>query len=361
MDLRLEMVHLQLTRQCNLNCWFCGQRKNLGDRDEIKALGTEEWLKVVTALDGISRRDAVAKCNPKAKFAPAAKPSVMLWGGEPLISPGVDEIAHVLHNKGYQIGMVTNGTLLDRHEEMVSQCLKKIYVSIDGPEPLHDSIRGNGTFQKIKDNLRLIEKAAPHIPIVCMAVLTETLKEQLPTFLDALSDFPINELLLQDMIWLSEEEIGEYRNMMSREFSVDADEIKSWRVEGEKTEKTAAKTAAKTATKKSLEAKLSTAECSCIKINGKYPFKVQKMPHAHIYNIKKQCLSPYRHLHIMWNGETSFCTDFTDFSLGNVRERKLGDLFKGERAEKFRELVKKGSNPTCRHCSWVNKHDFYDL
>ncbi len=62
--------------------------------------------------------------------------------GEPLMSPCFDEIASTLHERGYRVGIVTNGTLLDRHAETVPYCLDKIYVSVDGPEQLHDSIRG---------------------------------------------------------------------------------------------------------------------------------------------------------------------------------------------------------------------------
>ena len=67
MERRLEMIHLQLTRQCNLSCWFCGQRKNsaLRDGQESMALKTEEWLGIVNELDA----------------AAGKKPSVMLWGG----------------------------------------------------------------------------------------------------------------------------------------------------------------------------------------------------------------------------------------------------------------------------------------
>ena len=285
MERRLEMIHLQLTRQCNLNCWFCGQRKNSALRDgkESMALKTEEWLGIVNELDA----------------AAGKKPSVMLWGGEPLMSPCFDEIASTLHERGYRVGIVTNGTLLDRHAETVPDCLDKIYVSVDGPEQLHDSIRGAGTFRKIRENLLAVKRAAPLLPVVCMAVLTEELKGQLKEFFAELSDFPVDEVLLQDMIVLNGREIGEYKAVMEREFSIEAEAVESWR--------------------------------------------------------------PWRHLHIMWNGETSFCTDFTDFSMGNVREQPLEALFRGEQAEKFRKLVENGRNPACRHCSWGDKECFYEL
>ena len=95
--------------------------------------------------------------------------------------------------------------------------------------------------------------------------------------------------------------------------------------------------------------------------HGTHAFKVRYLPHVRSGEIVRPCLSPWRHLHIMWNGETSFCTDFTDFSVGNVREQPLEALFRGEQAEKFRKLVENGRNPACRHCSWGDKECFYEL
>ena len=94
---------------------------------------------------------------------------------------------------------------------------------------------------------------------------------------------------------------------------------------------------------------------------GTHSFKVRYLPHVRSGEIVRPCLSPWRHLHIMWNGETSFCTDFTDFSMGNVRDQPLEALFRGERAEKFRNLVENRRNPACRHCSWGDKEDFFEL
>lgn len=328
MDIRLEMIHLRLTRQCNLNCWFCGQRKGgLGGGQEETALCTEEWLAVVDSLES-----EVASVG-NAEFR---KPSVMLWGGEPLMSPCFDQIASILHKKKYPIGMVTNGTLLDRHMEVVSRCLNKIYISIDGPELLHDSIRGKGTFQRIKENLQSLKQRAPDISIVCMAVLTKELKGQLETFFQELCGIPVDEVLLQDMIWMNGQEIEEYQNMMEREFSQKANAVEAWRGEV-------------------------GVDSSFSEPVRMYPFQIYYLPHVHSKEIVRPCLSPYRHLHVMWNGETCFCTDFTDFSLGNVRDYALAKLFLGEKADRFRSLVDNGENPTCRHCSWGSKEDFFKL
>ncbi len=77
------------------------------------------------------------------------------------MSPCFDESPPHFMNGGTGSGIVTNGTLLDRHAETVPDCLDKIYVSVDGPEQLHDSIRGAGTFRKIRENLLAVKRAAP--------------------------------------------------------------------------------------------------------------------------------------------------------------------------------------------------------
>lgn len=66
-----------------------------------------------------------------------------------------------------------------------------------------------------------------------MAVLTEELKGQLKEFFAELSDFPVDEVLLQDMIVLNGREIGEYKAVREREFSIEAEAIESWRQSGE--------------------------------------------------------------------------------------------------------------------------------
>ena len=71
------------------------------------------------------------------------------------------------------------------------------------------------------------------LPVVCMAVLTEELKGQLKEFFAELSDFPVDEVLLQDMIVLNGREIGEYKAVMEREFSIEAEAVESWRQSGE--------------------------------------------------------------------------------------------------------------------------------
>jgi uncharacterized protein len=79
------------------------------------------------------------------------------YGGEPLLR--VEEIREIMDNvKAKHFMMQTNGLLLDRLEAEYVNRLHTLLVSVDGNEALTDFYRGNGTFRKVIDNLKLIKR-----------------------------------------------------------------------------------------------------------------------------------------------------------------------------------------------------------
>jgi len=95
---KIKPLHIQLipTNKCNLNCPFC----SCGDRDRQKELTFEEIIKIL---------DICAKYGTKA--------ITVTGGGEPLFHPKINQIFRYAHKKGMQIGLVTNGTTLNRLQE----------------------------------------------------------------------------------------------------------------------------------------------------------------------------------------------------------------------------------------------------
>lgn len=261
-------------------------------------MSLEEWLSV----------DEQLKKLPK-------KPVIILWGGEPLFSPFFDELTERLFEMGFKLEIITNGTMIDRHIEVIRRCISKVYVSIDGLEKLHDSIRGEGVFEKVTQNLKLLEKEKVRI----MTVATEKL--DILSFAEYFSEYKI---LLQTLIALNEEEIEQYKIWMSKSFSINATEIDSWK------------------------GKSFVPKTDCLPANVTY------IPHGDADTV---CLSAYKHIHIAWNGNLLYCTDFYDFSAGNIRESSVLDIFNSEISKKYRKEILNGNCPTCNHCSWRNNFD----
>ena len=82
---------------------------------------------------------------------------ITFYGGEPLLC--MDGIKHIMdHVKAKHFMIQTNGLLLDRLEPEYVNRFHTILVSIDGDEALTDYYRGEGTFRRVIDNLKLIKQ-----------------------------------------------------------------------------------------------------------------------------------------------------------------------------------------------------------
>lgn len=266
-----------------------------------------------------------------------SSPSVMLWGGEPLVSPDFLSVVRLLRRNGFELGIVTNGVLIDKYADVLKSEFKKIYVSIDGTREIHDSIRGEGVFDKVCSNIELI--SGTKAQLVIMSVLSPALADILPEFPYTLESLRPSELLIQEMIYMTEAETDAYCRWLKNCFNICASEIYSWQTD----------------VPAGFEQKKRMALGEMKKRS--YPFKVRYMPHGSAA-AREYCLAPFRHLHVAWNGNVLYCTDFYDFCAGNVKEEDIIDIFNNPASERYRKEIVAGSCPTCNHCSWRNNSEF---
>lgn len=322
-EVALEMVHLQITRKCNMNCWFCGQRKFMRSQTMHSEMQWEDWKSVVDSLISYRKSSSIT-------------PGIMIWGGEPLLSEHFVKLVSLIHSEGFPLGMVTNGTLLDKQIDLCKEAFEKIYISVDGPEEIHDQIRGKGAYQKVKENMHKL-KGGPEL--VNMAVLTPQIRNRLKLHLESYTALQPDRVILQEMIGLTKEEVECYKVWLKQSFGQEAIEIEGW--EGEI----------------DYDPPRQKSECITQLAKLSYPFEVTYQPHG-IEAANPYCLSPFRHAHITWNGNVTFCTDFTDFYAGNVKEENLMKIFENTKSERFRQEIKNGNCITCQHCSWKNSKSF---
>ena len=261
-------------------------------------------------------------------------PHIILWGGEPLVCPYFDELVLFLKELGFTLGLITNGVLLDLHMEICKSSFKKIYVSIDGPWDIHDSIRGNGVFDRATANLT--ELAKSNVNVTVTSVLSPPLLGRLDEFINIVENLGADELLLQNYIHVSAGEADEYRKWMKDSFNIEANEINSWITE----------------LPQDYEIKKEQA-IEGIK-DRKSKITVTYLPHT---NENCTCLSANKHIHVSWNGNVLYCTDFYDFSAGNVKENHIDEIFNNEISEAYRREVV--NNPACKHCSWRTKKEYW--
>jgi radical SAM protein with 4Fe4S-binding SPASM domain len=73
------------------------------------------------------------------------------------------------------------------------------------------------------------------------------------------------------------------------------------------------------------------------------------------YNIsntfgRTRCLAPWRELRIRPNGDVYFCPDLYDYSIGNISESSFKEIWEGDKADKFRNVLRYRLLSMCNRC-----------
>ena len=169
-----DWVSVNLTLQCNLKCVMCTTCYDVPDElslAEIKGILDQ------VALWG------VRIFNP--------------LGGEPFMRGDLEEILAYAIQKDFAITLTTNGTLINRRRAEMLATLPPsalhLNVSIDGPEAVHDRIRGEGMFRRAMlgvERLRAADEAAGNDrrKILANAILHRQNVRDFPALLDALAE-----------------------------------------------------------------------------------------------------------------------------------------------------------------------------
>jgi radical SAM protein with 4Fe4S-binding SPASM domain len=129
-------IQWHLTEKCNLRCGHCYQDKRCGDELSLREI-----------RDGISEVSGMIK-DWSASYGVSFSPSMNITGGEPFLRKDLFEILAEIKREGFKTYLLTNGTLVsrDRAEKLAALGVDGVQVSIEGPEDVHDALRGKGSF-----------------------------------------------------------------------------------------------------------------------------------------------------------------------------------------------------------------------
>ncbi|MFW3145218.1 MAG: radical SAM protein [Thermoplasmatota archaeon] len=129
-----------ITNECNLRCSHCANRDNVKRKRE---LSTTEAI------------DCVKGWAENGVFI------INVSGGEPFIRPDIFQILGEARKSGIEVGITTNGTLID--DEMATKIKEldtfNIHISLDGVGKVHDDFRNmEGVFEKVMNTISLFRK-----------------------------------------------------------------------------------------------------------------------------------------------------------------------------------------------------------
>jgi uncharacterized protein len=156
----LERLVLNVSNACNLNCRYC-YAVNGSYGEEKSFMGEKVAIRTIDYFYNL-----YDEIN-----------TIQFFGGEPLLNPEIIQTVctHILNNYNNKaisklpiFATVTNGTIMSPEIlEILSDYKIQVTVSIDGPQFIHDPLRGEGTFKKIIKNIEYLKSKDIDIAIEC--------------------------------------------------------------------------------------------------------------------------------------------------------------------------------------------------
>ena len=133
----LKEAIISITNRCNSRCKMCDI-----PMEKTEEMDTVAWKKIIRDL------------------SLAGVKTVVLSGGEPLLRGDVFELISFAKDSGLNTCITSNGVMLDDSvaARLSQSGINVVNVSIEGPEEIHDFLRGSGNFKKTVSALTALEK-----------------------------------------------------------------------------------------------------------------------------------------------------------------------------------------------------------
>ena len=340
-------VWIEITNACNLRCRMCGQRGDGGYLNEPaspmhrKNLPLEQWIKFIDEIKSYH-------------------PFILLRGGEPFLYPHIDElIGHIAESNLY-LAIDTNGTQLTKHATAIASYVDRLNISVDGPPEIHDYVRGEaGSFAQIKQGVEAVQREFKKIkrlridPLAITCTVSHYNYHALGGMVAVAEELGIKEVNLQLCYYFDTKVGEEYEKRMDETFGIKPLSWKGFQREDRKIDYAVLKQTIR----------------GLINHKGKVRFNL--VPDLDDSSLEQwftdpsvavnydRCYAPWFMANVMPNGDVNFCCDFGDYIIGNITQSPLLDLWRNEKAQKFRKEIMKKRFSICRRCG-VNSYSPYN-
>lgn len=130
------LIQWHLTERCNLKCRHCYQEG--GKVAELSPTA------IYRGLEEIRDMLRAWQENYDLDFSP----SFNITGGEPFLRSGFFDILERIAQTGFKIFILSNGTCItpDKAQAVADLGVDGVQVSLEGPEEIHERVRGRGSF-----------------------------------------------------------------------------------------------------------------------------------------------------------------------------------------------------------------------
>lgn len=306
----------EVTMGCNMRCGHCGS----------SCAGT--------LLGELSTDEALDLCD---QIAELGLRWITLSGGEPLTRKDTPKLVKRLSRNGVKVNIITNGWLLD--EEMAKKLKKSgistVAISIDGTPKIHDSVRKEGAFEHARNAFF----AMTELGIETGAVTTITKKN-----IDILSDLKEELISMGVKTWQVQLGLPMGNLKENHDWVLDPEQVNDVIGFCYNTAK---------------EGRIRIYPADCIGYYSKKDLETRRISFCFDrHSLWDGCNAGVRGFGILHNGDILGCTSIRskEFIEGNIRKRKLREIWEDENAFLWRrQMTKEKLSGSCKTCVYGSK------
>ena len=259
--------------------------------------------------------------------------------------------------------MITNGGRLEAlARELVEIGIDSTAISIDGPPDVHNRIRGQSdSFEKAAAGVRAVArwqkelKRALPFQIAILPV-TELNMDVIAPAVEALRELPLDTINV-GLRWFVPERVGaDYERMMREDLGVAATSWKGFEFDGSMVAATKGQQMAELVKllkglkrRRFVDSTFGRPWTSFVPdvAAEKVPEYFSDFQQTFGHNL---CPVAWYFAQVEPDGEVTFCGDFPDYFIGNVRKQSFRDIWTGEKASRFRAKLAREPLPICARC-----------
>jgi len=263
---------------------------------------------------------------------------VVFSGGEPLMNPELPQLCAMLRKERIRLTLLTTGLLLGKYADQVAASFDDVIVSLDGPPPVHDTIRRvAGAFALLQSGVKALRERRANFQITARTVvqkanhasLRETARTARSLKLNAISFLAADltsTAFNRPLVWpvARQEEVGlSAMELHALESEIDLliqESSREW-------------------------------EAGFL---SEAPDKLRRIAHHFSAQLGLRkgespvCNAPWVSAVVETDGTVRPC--FFHAPIGNLHEHSLGSIINGKAAREFRAELDIPNNPICNRC-----------
>jgi radical SAM protein with 4Fe4S-binding SPASM domain len=335
-----SILGFKLTNQCNLRCSHCYEWNDEGYHNNM-----DDCYKNMDLDFSI-----VEKCFYETR---EIKSNVYLWGGEPLVYSHIDDLLKKLAEDQRVTAICTNGIRIIEKTHLLLPLSNnlELLIALDGTEKHNDAIRGKDVHKRVIDAIDHLMKlrkkglfkgkVSVHTVVKNENIGIDNLIICLPWYISSETSDCMDYFYKNNFGWLNVNEHDCVNSWHAFKYRLSSENIP-----------------------------LSIEILKDIKDN-KWNLHIKIQPDIGIRNIanfingdeieepgRRNCLSIANRMDILPNGKVTSCKHFPEFTVGDLHELSISEIWNHEKMNKVREVLFHNKMPVCSKCNNFYLHGY---